>query len=112
MNNTDHRGNPIGDNHLNSIAFTASVVKSMPTYLNPKTESHGIVAEAMTDSEMHKHFGTNIDGSPASREQIIQNVKRFHGDVDEMHRDQYTHNTDIDMPDRNNPYGTAHFYED
>jgi hypothetical protein len=103
----DHRNNEIGDSHLNAVSFTAGVVKSMPTYLKPQTESHGIVAEAMTDHEMHKYFGTNGDGTPASREQIIQNVQRFHGDVDEMHRDQYTHNTDIDMPDRSNPSSRA-----
>jgi hypothetical protein len=108
----DHRNNEIGDNHLNAVSFTAGVVKSMSTYLKPQTESHGIVAEAMTDSEMHKHFGNNDDGTPASKAQIVQNVKRFHGDVDSMYRDQYSHNTDIDMPDRSNPHGTAHYYED
>jgi hypothetical protein len=61
----------------------------------------------MTDGEMHKQFGTNPDGTPASKAQIIKNVKMFHGDVDSMHRDQFTHNTDIDMPDRNNPGSRA-----
>jgi hypothetical protein len=107
---TNHRNEQVGDNHLNEIAFTASVVKSMPTYLNPTTYSHSIVAEAMEDHEMHKMFGRGPDGSPATREQIIKNVERYHGYTDEMHRDQFTHNTDIDMPDRDNPSGMAHYY--
>ena len=99
----DHRNNEIGDNYLNRVAFTASVVKSMPTYKNPKKYSHSVVAEAMEDSEMHEYFGTNPDGTPASREQIIKNVQKYHGDTDSMYRDQYTHNTDIDWSDRKNP---------